>query len=65
MTAEEIHALENAKPKPPREIELGGGIYYKCFWEACGEDLKRWFQYCPACGQKIEWGEDGRTDDFV
>lgn len=56
---EKIRALENAIPKPPQEYELGGGIYHKCYWKTCNEDLKRWFRYCPACGQRILWkGEE-------
>lgn len=53
-----INAILNAEPKRPKTHELGGGIYYTCFWISCGEDLKRWYNYCPKCGQKIDWSEE-------
>ena len=49
-------ALMNAVPQKPRVQELGGGIYYKCHWLSCNEDLSKWYEYCPKCGQKIDWG---------
>ena len=58
---EKDDALQRAIPRPPRVIELGGGIYYKCFWTACDEDLKKWYDYCPHCGTAIAWSEN---DDF-
>ena len=57
LTKEQVEAIERATPKPPRVFELGGGYYYKCFWISCNEDLTKWFNYCPHCGQKIDWGE--------
>lgn len=57
LTKEQLDALENAKPKPPNVHELGGGIYYTCYWLACGENLKRWYNYCPKCGSRILWGD--------
>jgi hypothetical protein len=58
MTNEErINAIYNAVPKRPRAHELGGGIYYTCFWDICGQTVTRWDNYCPACGQKIDWSE--------
>lgn len=48
-------AIQNITPKPPRICELGGGIYYKCYWVTCDEDLKKWYNFCPGCGQKIMW----------
>lgn len=60
LTSEEtVRALENAIPQTPQEFELGGGIYHKCHWKKCNEDLKLWWRYCPKCGQKIMWkGEE-------
>ena len=55
LTSEQINALENAKPKPPNVYELGGDYYYKCYWIKCGEDLTKWYNYCPKCGQRIDW----------
>ena len=49
-------------PKPPIVREIGGDYYYTCFWLACGEDLKKWYNYCPKCGQKILW-EGGEYED--
>jgi len=55
---EALKAIQNAHPEPPVKQELGGGFYYKCHWIACGESLKRWWAYCPICGQKILWDEE-------
>lgn len=52
---------DNEIPQPPVVHELGGGIYYKCHWIKCNEDLKRWWRYCPSCGQKILW--EGEEDN--
>ena len=58
LSQDEIRtALDNAIARPPRVHELGGGIYYKCYWLKCNEDLKSWNDYCPACGQRILWEE--------
>jgi len=48
-------AIENATPQPPRKFELGGDYYYRCHWMPCNEQLKKWWNYCPTCGQKIDW----------
>ena len=59
MTGKEVKkALANAEAKPPRKHELGGGYYYKCYWMNCDEDLKKWYNYCPKCGLKIDWREE-------
>lgn len=50
-----IAALDNATPQTPRVHELGGGIYYTCHWLECGETITKWNNYCPNCGQKIDW----------
>lgn len=56
MTKEErLEAEMKATPKTPNEHELGGGIYYTCYWLACGETLNKWMNYCPKCGQRIDW----------
>ena len=52
-----IDALEKARPMKPGSDELGidGQIIRPC--GNCGEDLKTvLWEYCPWCGQKIEWG---------
>lgn len=51
-------ALQNATPQKPIKHELGGDFYYKCHWVSCGADIKKWFSYCPICGQKIDWSDD-------
>ena len=52
--------MKNEKeiPKPPIVHEIGGDYYYTCFWLKCGEDLKKWYNYCPKCGTKIDWGNE-------
>jgi hypothetical protein len=59
MTKSDFNALQNAIPRKPSKHELGGDVYYTCHWLKCNEQLKSWWQYCPVCGQKIDWeGED-------
>ena len=59
MNKEQINnAIEKAIPKPPRVHELGGGIYYTCYWMICNESIHRWQRYCPMCGQRILWEDD-------
>ena len=50
-----VEALQKQEPHIPRQIELGGGFYYKCYWLSCGCDLARWMDYCPKCGCKVDW----------
>lgn len=50
-----LEALQKQEPLPPIVHELGGGIYYACHWLKCGETLNRFMEYCPKCGQKIDW----------
>lgn len=52
---ERINAVMNAIPQQPEVHELGGGIYYTCHWLNCGETITKWYNYCPKCGQKIDW----------
>ena len=59
MTEKEREILRNAIPQKPIKHELGGGYYYTCHWMKCGEELKRWYRYCPWCSQRIDWeGEE-------
>lgn len=56
LTKEQIQAaIDNMTPQKPRRHELGGGYYYTCHWLKCGETLTRWHNYCPKCGQRIDW----------
>ena len=48
-------AMSRQEPKRPQVIELGGGYYYKCHWITCSTDVNRYMDYCPKCGQRIEW----------
>ena len=50
-----VEALQKQEPMEPRRFELGGGIYYKCHWLICDNDLHRYMNYCDQCGQKIDW----------
>lgn len=52
------HAIANAVPVKPVKVELGGGYYYRCHWLKCNEPLKRWNDFCPACGQHIDWSDE-------
>ena len=58
LSEKQIAALQKAVPKKPIKYELGGGYYYKCFWAACDGDINKWFNYCPYCGQKIDWSDE-------
>ena len=58
MKKQNDDAIQNAIPLEPVKYELGGDIYYACHWIKCNEQLKRWWNYCPNCGQKIDWGEE-------
>lgn len=53
-----IDALRKQEPLPPDRHELGGGIYYTCYWLICGETVTKWMDYCPKCGQRIQWEYD-------
>lgn len=55
---EKTRAIENAIPRKPIKHELGGGYYYNCPILSCGETVKKWFEYCPRCGAKIDWSDD-------
>ena len=50
-----IEALSKQDAMEPQRIELGGGLYYRCHWLKCNSDISRFMNYCPACGQKIDW----------
>lgn len=52
-----VEALSKQDAMEPQRIELGGGLYYKCYWTACNTDINRFMNYCPGCGQKIKWGD--------
>ena len=45
------------EPREPHRIELGAGYYFKCPWAACDTDINRYMNFCPGCGQRIDWSE--------
>ena len=45
------------EPKEPERVELGGGYYYRCAWLSCRETVNRFMNFCPKCGQRINWNE--------
>ena len=42
------------KPMQP-EMEYDGSVVIPCGY--CGEELRRMYDYCPWCGQKIDWSK--------
>lgn len=52
-----INALRQQQPLAPVRHELGGGYYYTCHWYKCNETVNRFMDYCPGCGQRIDWSE--------
>ena len=59
LTNEQKHdAIMNATPIKPVKHELGGGVYYTCRWIKCGGTVTKWYNYCPKCGQKIDWSDE-------
>lgn len=53
-----VDALTKQEPMKPMVHELGGGIYFTCYWASCGETLYRWMNYCPKCGNRILWNDE-------
>lgn len=52
-----VEALQKQEPLSPITVSLGGGYYYQCHWLACGETVNKFMEYCPRCGQRIDWSE--------
>lgn len=50
-----VDAMKKQEPLEPRRYELGGGLIYKCYWISCDEDIKRYYNFCPKCGQRLKW----------
>ena len=44
------------KPMQP-EIDIHDGVIIPCGY--CGGELQRIHDYCPWCGQKIDWSKNG------
>lgn len=52
-----LEAMAKQEPKVPTKVALGGGYYYTCYWLNCGESVNKFMNYCPKCGQAIDWSE--------
>lgn len=52
-------ALEKQTPMKPMqpEVDIHDGVIIPCGY--CGGDLQRIHNYCPWCGQKIDWSKNG------
>ena len=48
-------AIRNYIPYEPHKVELGGDIYYKCHWITCDCEIHTYDNFCPKCGQRIDW----------
>ena len=50
-----LSALEKQIPKKLKVVnyDIGGNDYF-C---SCGEEIKGSFQYCPQCGQALDWSD--------
>ena len=59
MTEQELEiAIQKATPQKPTKYELGGDYYYRCGWIVCDETVRRFWNYCPICGGKIDWSDE-------
>lgn len=50
-----ILLMERDYPRPPIIKELGGDYYYECHWLTCKRSINKYMDFCPACGQRIDW----------
>lgn len=50
-----LEAMARLEPKEPRCFELGGDDYYRCHWMDCDETVNKFMNFCPRCGQAIDW----------
>ena len=52
-----IEIVEMREPLKPMqaEIEYDGSIVIPCGY--CGGELRKIYDYCPWCGQKIDWSK--------
>ena len=52
-----LESLEKQVPKKPNVKELPdafGRLYWNVCW-ACDEEIESDYDYCPDCGQRIDW----------
>lgn len=59
MTDEEIKL--RLQPKKAIREELGGGYFYRCPWLTCDKVVRSDFEWCPWCGQRLEFEVDSYT----
>lgn len=58
-----IEALEKQLPKEAKKIDIidpvtyqTNGRFYLC--KCCEESCSEYMEYCPGCGQKLDWSEE-------
>ena len=54
-----IQALEKQVAKQPNVKELPDA-FGRLYWNVCGacdEEIESDYDYCPGCGQRIDWSE--------
>lgn len=57
-------AMQKQEARTPNVQELGGGYYFTCHWLSCGQTLNKYWEYCPKCGQRIDW-TDAKRGGFI
>ena len=50
-----ISALEKQMPKVPTRQKFGAWEVYNGLCESCLTSIRADMNYCPECGQKIDW----------
>lgn len=53
MTVEEMKI--RFTPKMVVKEELGGDFFYRCPWITCNKVVRSDMNYCPNCGQRLEF----------
>lgn len=51
-------------PKQAIREELGGGYYYRCPWQDCNKIVRSDINYCPSCGQRLQFAVDNYLTDY-
>ena len=52
---EHEEAIMNYMPIKPIKEELGGDYYYRCPWLSCNKIVKKEWNACPYCAQRLDW----------
>lgn len=50
-----VEHCDCCRPMAPEKVEIGGFYYFLCAHIGCGTQLNKEWDYCPKCGQKIDW----------